>query len=411
MMRSHAPPEAIPLTDELLGVDAVLAALLRASHTLEPDDLPAAVAGSARRMGAVATSIHLADYEQQELRQLVRPGSTVPDPLQIDATAVGRVFRTLKPVELTDGDERRLVVPLVDGMDRIGVLEVVLPVDDRVDIPAWLGFAALVAELVVVKSAYGDSIDVARRRQAMALRAEAQRSLLPPLTIMSPRVLVTGMLVPSYEVAGDVFDYALNGDTLHFGIIDAMGHSLSATLTAAVVIAAYRNSRRGGGELVDSWAAADGAVATEFDGERFATAVFGEVDLVDGLVRTVSAGHPSALVVRENRVVARCDDDPTLPIGLRGETPMVTETWLQPGDRLLLFTDGIVEARSESGEFFGEERLVEQLDRALDTGLPAPEAVRRLVQTVSDHQNGSMRDDATLLMVEWRGGAAPGTAR
>jgi hypothetical protein len=394
------------LTDELAGVESVIVALLHASHTLEPDELPATVADAAAALGAVATTIYLADYEQHELRELTGFGKAQAAPLPIDSTIPGRVFRTMQPAALEDGDDQRFVLPLVDGMDRLGVLELCLPAHDRVGVDGWTVLAALVAELVVVKDATGDGVDASRRRQPMALRAEAQRQLLPPLTFISPRVLLTGMLVPSYEVAGDVFDYAVNGDTVHFAIIDAMGHSLSATLTAAVVIAALRNARREGGSLEDAWEAADDVVHREFNGERFATALLGELDLVSGGVRSISAGHPSALVVRENRVVAHVADEPTLPIGLEGERPVVTETWLQPDDRLLLFTDGIVEARSESGEFFGEDRLVEQLARALDTGLPAPEAVRRLVRTVADHQSGTLRDDATLMLIEWRGGEA-----
>lgn len=384
-------------------LNAVMRGLLHASHLLEPDELTEEVQRAAQRLGAGTVAIYLADYEQHELRLLVHPDRQAGPVLPIDSTAGGRVFRTEQPAEVTEGEGRRLLLPLIDGTHRLGVLEVLLPAGQQDPMERWLPFADLVADLIVAKAPYGDTITIARRRQPMALRAEAQRALLPPLTLISPRFLVTGMLVPSYEVAGDLFDYAVNGDTLHIAILDAMGHSLSATLTAAVAIAGYRNSRRGGASLVERWKTADTAVAREFGGERFATAVFAELDLATGRLRSVSAGHPPALVARENRVIARCADEPTLPLGLGGEEPSVTEEHLQPGDRLLLFTDGIVEARSGDGEFFGEDRLVEQIARELGTGLPAPEAVRRLVRTIADHQDGRLRDDATLMLVEWRG--------
>lgn len=382
--------------------DQALRSLLRVSHLLEPDDLPGTVAAAARRLGADAITIWLADYEQQELRELVPAGELRAAPQVIDSTVAGRVFRTQTPAELGDGSARRLLVPMVNGTTRLGVMELRMPSAHEADDRDWADLVDLTAELLVAKQPYGDLVDVTQRSRSTALRAEAQRELLPPLTLASRRLLVTGMLVPSYEVAGDVFDYALNGDVLHFAIFDAMGHSLSATLTASVALAAYRNSRREGSPLVDRWRVADDAVAREFHGERFATALFGELELRTGLVRSVSAGHPPALVVRDNRVFARCADEPALPLGLGGNPPVVTTTHLQPWDRLLLFTDGIVEARAPDGTFFGEDQLVDVLGRELDSGLPGPEAVRRLVRTVVEHQSGTLRDDATLVLVEWR---------
>lgn len=73
---------------------------------------------------------------------------------------------------------------------------------------------------------------------------------------------------------------------------------------------------------------------------------------------------------------------------------------------LLLYTDGVTEARSPDGEFFGLTRLVDMVTRNLAAGLPAPETMPRVVNALLDHQAGDL-DDATLLFVEWHG--APGT--
>lgn len=74
---------------------------------------------------------------------------------------------------------------------------------------------------------------------------------------------------------------------------------------------------------------------------------------------------------------------------------------LQPGDMLLLYTDGTTEARPPDGEFFG--RFVELVTRNLAAGVPAPETMRRVVHALLDHQAGDLDDDATLLFVEWHG--------
>jgi len=79
---------------------------------------------------------------------------------------------------------------------------------------------------------------------------------------------------------------------------------------------------------------------------------------------------------------------------------------ITPGDRILLHSDGVVEARDETGEEFGVERLVELAEHAAAAQLPAPETLRRLAHAVREHRRGELRDDATLMLVEWSGSAA-----
>jgi serine phosphatase RsbU (regulator of sigma subunit) len=67
----------------------------------------------------------------------------------------------------------------------------------------------------------------------------------------------------------------------------------------------------------------------------------------------------------------------------------------------------VTEARSPSGDFFGEERLADLLVRNLAAGLPTPETMRRMVRALLEHQAGQLHDDATLLMLEWRADNAP----
>jgi serine/threonine protein phosphatase PrpC len=87
--------------------------------------------------------------------------------------------------------------------------------------------------------------------------------------------------------------------------------------------------------------------------------------------------------------------------GLPTATMSVAEEFLEPGDWLTLYTDGITEARDETGNFFGEERLVDSLRREAASERPPPETVRRLVQAVMRHQRGVLQDDATVLLARW----------
>lgn len=118
------------------------------------------------------------------------------------------------------------------------------------------------------------------------------------------------------------------------------------------------------------------------------------------------------MLLRGGKVVKHLAPPPALPLGLGDRAVETAEEHLQPGDRLLLYTDGVVEARDEHGEFFGVERLVDLLVRESASGHPVPEILRRLSRALLAHQHGRLQDDATTLLVEWRvpdpaGGAEP----
>lgn len=127
------------------------------------------------------------------------------------------------------------------------------------------------------------------------------------------------------------------------------------------------------------------------------------LDVVSGRLRWVNAGHPPPLLLRAGRVVAQLDSPTTLPVGFGGATPIVTETTLQRGDRVLFYTDGLVEQRIPGGAEFGEARLREVIERVEAYGVPVQESVRRLSRLLMLERGGATTDDSTLLMFEWRG--------
>jgi serine phosphatase RsbU (regulator of sigma subunit) len=83
---------------------------------------------------------------------------------------------------------------------------------------------------------------------------------------------------------------------------------------------------------------------------------------------------------------------------------------LEPGDRVLLYTDGMIEGRSPTGDFYGLERVVELLVLHLAEGLAPPEVMRRVMLDVVKHQQGHLVDDASLMLVQWRREGAPADA-
>jgi serine phosphatase RsbU (regulator of sigma subunit) len=267
--------------------------------------------------------------------------------------------------------------------------------------------SGLVADMLVTKNAYTDQFFQTRRREPMSVSAEIQWSLLPPLSMTVPQVAVAGALEPAYRVAGDSFDYALNDNILHVAVIDAMGHGLDAATMATVAIGAYRHARRVFISLAEKYAFMDEAISQQFGLDHFVTAQLMHVNIASGGMELVNAGHPAPLLIRDGQVVTQLESATTLPVGFGGETPRVREHALQPGDRVLCYTDGIIEEHVEGGEPFGEERLIDcvnRLGKGPTEGLRAD--LRRLSHTLKRERGGRTSDDATLFMIEWRGGSA-----
>ena len=321
----------------------------------------------------------------------------------VAGTMAGRAFTSGQPVTSERDGAVRVWVPVVEQTTRTGVLAVTVPeaTPRIVEQAELLGvFAGLVTALTARVS---DVPHVRRRGRAMSLPASMQWDLLPPLSTRTDGALIAGLLEPAYDIAGDAFDYALNEGELHFAILDGMGHGLGSTMLADLCVGAYRHARRQGAPVAAIHAAISRALTAQYDDMSFATGIIGRLTLATGRLEWSCAGHPPPLLLRGRKVVAELSRDPALPFGLSADPPVLHSQDLEPGDAVLLYTDGVIEARTPQGEFFGLERLTDLLEREAASGQPAEELLRRLVQTVLEHQAAELRDDATLLLVQWTG--------
>ncbi|MET8836744.1 PP2C family protein-serine/threonine phosphatase [Micromonospora sp. NPDC004540] len=383
-----------------------VADLVARSHRVPPDALPTAVTAAVRELG-VAITIYVVDVEQESLRPLPEPGRPLPDPLPIEASLPGRAYTE---VRARAGQDGRLWVPVVNGTARLGLLEVRLPDGADPDDPALRDgcrlIAGLIGHLVTSKISYGDGLQRVRRSEPVAVSAELLWQLLPPLTFALDTVAISAILEPCYEVGGDAFDYALDGGRLALAVLDGVGHGLPATLTTAVALAALRAARRTGGGLMDQVVAVEAALRSQWRDGRFVTAVLAEVEVDTGRVRYVNCGHPAPVLLRRGRAVRALTGGRRPPLGLNLPGGEPGEARLEPEDRLLLYTDGVTEARDAAGEMFGLPRLADLAERHIGSELPAPETLRRLSRAVAAYRGTASRDDATMVLVEWSGAAA-----
>jgi len=392
-----ASPSPAELTEPLLG------GLIDVSHGLPPWRVARAVSEHAAIIGGTDVAIYLQDYSQAVLVPLAYEGDIHRSTEQMEGSLPGRAFSSASSVEWPVDDGVRLFLLLLNGADRVGVLALTLPaVDDGLRKLATR-MASVVTDMIVTKGALTDEYLRARRRRPMALAAEMQWHLLPPLTVQDPRIELAGVLEPAYEVGGDAFDYAINLATAHVAMFDAMGHGLRASTMATVAVGAYRHARRQRIALADMYVHIDEAIASQFGVDYFVTAQLADLGLANGEFCWINAGHPAPLLFRGHKFVRELTAEISLPVGFgAGDKPTVNREQLEPGDRLLLYSDGVVEARI-SGELFGEQRLIEAVERELSSGLPHAETCRRLSLSLLRQRSGESTDDASLVLIQWLG--------
>jgi serine phosphatase RsbU (regulator of sigma subunit) len=330
----------------------------------------------------------------------------VGEPEPIDDSAAGTAFLYATIAEVPQPDGVRMYLPLLDGSDQVGVMALTLDAVDDNDRRLLRRLAGLVADMLVTKHSYTDQFFLARRREPMSVAAEIQWSLLPPLAMSIPQVAVAGILEPAYNVAGDSFDYALNEDILHVAMVDAMGHGLDAATMATVAVGAYRHARRADIGLSEIYAFMDRAIAEQFGPDHFVTAQMMRLNIATGHLQWVNAGHPAPLLIRDHRVVRQLAGPTTLPVGFGGEDPQISQQLLQRGDRVLCFTDGLIEEHEAGEEPFGEEQLIHWVNRIEHGEKGVRAVVRSLSHALKRQRGGRTSDDATLFLIEWRGGTA-----
>ena len=248
---------------------------------------------------------------------------------------------------------------------------------------------------------------LALQDRELEIAASIQRNLLQRRIPDMPGAALLPSQRQANLVGGDWYDFEMQGSHLSVVVGDASGKGIAAALMATVALSSLRAERGLGAPPRRILERANKALMDATDPESFTTLIYLTLDTATGAARWFNMGHLAPFLLHRT-----APDEPMAGSYLDGprnkaigwfEDPGFSETHAQmvPGDRLILFTDGFLEARSADGDLYGEHRLAETLGRF--GALPLEALVEEVVGEVERFAAGKLDDDLTMLIVEYEG--------
>lgn len=238
--------------------------------------------------------------------------------------------------------------------------------------------------------------------QELAGARRVQQSLLPRSAGGEKALRYACRFLPAREVSGDYYDF-FEKRPGHFGFVvaDVSGKGVPAAMLMANLQALFRShTYRSEAEVEPVLRAVNAQFHESTSPESFATAFYADLDEGTHELQYINCGHPPALLRKANGEL-RMLEASGMVLGAfpfwQAETGRIR---LDEGDRLLVYSDGAVEAQSASGEEFGEERLVELFEKTAH--LPPQEALPEMEAAIQRHSGVSLFDDCTLFMASLR---------
>jgi GAF domain-containing protein len=390
-----------------LKLDATLDALARSAVELLDVDAAVIRMPDARRELLEERAVHVRD---PRLGEAAIPALTRPQTL--DVAPLRRLFRTREPLVLTPdlarelGGSHGLLAPFLEKGSSVAVVPIATPgeVIGTLTLVCFdpgrpIGRETLdTAGSIVTQAAL--AIDSGRLYQQQEEFADTMRRSLLPRSHPQLRGLEIGEVYqPStrVDVGGDVYDFLeLGDDRLAVVLGDVTGHGIEATADMAMAKFVFRSLAREHPGPADFLASANEVVVGEIAAGKFITMIYLTVESATGAVVAASAGHPAPLLVSPGGEVHQLAVR-GLALGVEpGQTYEEEDAQLDRGGALVVYTDGVVEARRE-GELYGLERLARTLRASLDR--PAAEIAAAVIEDCRSFA-GDLADDCALVIIK-----------
>jgi phosphoserine phosphatase RsbU/P len=320
-----------------------------------------------------------------------------------------------------DGIGSLVVLPLRAHDEIVGVLFAARAIPhgfERDDVAALETFASQAALSISSARLISERLEHERASRELAIARDVQRRLLPESLPCTERLNCSVLSLPAFEVAGDYYDVIdLSDGRAGFIVADVAGKGTSAAFHMAELRGVFQSVGRISPEPAALLNRANEALAASLYRSAFITAIYAVIDEASGDVVLARAGHCPAILateggahlIRPGGIGIGLDSGPLFKSAL--EEMRLT---LEPGDSLLLYTDGLVEARSSDGEEYGYERLIDAVarHRHLDPDSLRDAVVAEVEQFAVAAKGGppGIDDDLTLVVMKWRGAATVPTS-
>lgn len=237
--------------------------------------------------------------------------------------------------------------------------------------------------------------------QQIAMAEKLQRTLLPDRIPAAGRINIAHLYVPMMGVGGDLFDFRQRGEeSLGIFICDVSGHGVAGAILASMVKMSLNSWDAHLERPAQALGEIHGLLKDKL-GSNFISACACFIDLNTGVMRSSNAGHPSIIIIRKDGEMSQVNTRGHVMADLFSSRFEEAETILRDGDRIVLYTDGITEARDSTGELYGESRFMDLLDGLRDrTPRQMCDGVFDAVKSFCANSEG-MEDDITLIVMEY----------
>ncbi|ADJ29756.1 PAS domain S-box protein [Nitrosococcus watsonii] len=276
--------------------------------------------------------------------------------------------------------------------------------DERGQIVKWRGLDRdITKQLEAQELIRRTQISLAVAHNELRIAQQIQESLLPTESLVLPEVQVVGHCLPASQVGGDYFDYYYRqpDNTVDVTIADVSGHSVGPALFMVETRSALKTHMRSKFTAANTLAALNDSLYEDLNGaDHFITMFYMQYHIATGGINYASAGHNPPLLLRRNEAICNKLEADGLIFGVKKDVSFEEKrTFLEKGDLVFLYTDGIIEAESKRGEFFGIQRLSKVI--VAHRHLAPQELIKVIVknlQTFCESEN--FRDDVTMVVLK-----------